>query len=110
MRKSPSALINVQRGSLLQHRRARRARADLVHRVYLVCLVQPNKRDRPDKQEGPVCTCVSRATVCIACGLLQHPVEARGVEREREDTLFLGLGMYCIEKDDSHCIAPVGSG
>jgi hypothetical protein len=44
------------RRCLTQARRARlagRRRVDLVHLVYLVCLVQPNKRDRPDIQERP---------------------------------------------------------
>ena len=40
--------------------RARRGRVDLVH---LVSLVQPNKRDRPDKQERPAGPRTSLATV-----------------------------------------------
>ena len=41
------------RRCLTHARRAGRGRVNLVHLVYLVCLVQPNKRDRPDKRERP---------------------------------------------------------
>ena len=78
----------------------RDARVDLVHLVYLV---QPNKRDRPADPR------VSRATVCIAGGLLPHPAKARGIGRESEDVLCRRPDMNCLEKDDSHRIAVVGS-
>jgi hypothetical protein len=41
----------------------------MVDLVHLVCLVQPNKPDRPNKQEKPVGFRASRATVCGASGL-----------------------------------------
>jgi len=46
--------------TLSRDTRARRGRVDLVH---LVSLVQPNKRDRPDKQERPAGPRTSLATV-----------------------------------------------
>ena len=39
---------------------------DLVHLVCLVYLVQPNKRDKPNKQEQPVWPRISRATLGAA--------------------------------------------
>ena len=52
---------------------------DVVHLVYLICLVQPNKRDRPDKQERPAGHRASRATVCGA-GLLGHDLKEFDLE------------------------------
>jgi hypothetical protein len=74
----------------------RDARVDLVNLVYLV---QPNKRNRPDKQERPAGPRASRATVCIAGGLFQYPAKARGIAREGEDVLCSRPGMSCIKKE-----------
>ena len=52
---------NPQNSRAKQAGLARRMKVDLVH---LVCLVQPNKRDRSDKQERPAGSRASRATVC----------------------------------------------
>jgi hypothetical protein len=60
--------------------KARRARVDVVH---LVCLVQPNKRERPDKQERPAAPRV--------CGALLQGIQEILLRREKCHGLVLGV-------------------
>jgi hypothetical protein len=101
------------------------AKVDLVPLVYLVCLVQRKKRDRPDKQESPEILALhgltsfpARGTACtiiIGQGVLTLRPSQKGhhYEKRRDDCrgkhiddqgrFDQRLWTFCIGKDHHHC-------